>query len=59
MLENTLSEELPPRRIWLNAEKMEEHWAAMKKKRDAEMKGEGKNIEDPVENEAAGSLLVG
>lgn len=59
MLENTPSDELPSRRIWLNSEKMDEHWQAVKKKREAEMKGENKDIDDPVDNDAARSLLVG
>lgn len=59
MLENTVSEELPPRRIWLDAKKMETHWNNVQKSREAKAKGESKDIEDPVDNSAAKSLLVG
>lgn len=50
------SEERPPRRIWQDGKKLDAWWAEVKKRRDAQMRGEDKSIEDPVDN--AYSLIV-
>jgi hypothetical protein len=55
-------EERPPKRIWLNAKLLKEHFEAVKRARKAAYSGSGdssREIEDPVENEAAKGLIVG
>lgn len=55
------SEEQPPKRIWLDPEKLTDWFDTVKKRRE-EQYGGGKSagpIEDPVENAAAKSLIVG
>jgi hypothetical protein len=42
-------EEMPPKRIWTDGEKLKDWWDAVKRNRDAEGPGD-KHIEDPVEN---------
>lgn len=49
-------DERPPKNIWLDGKKLEEWFKAVDDKRKREM--EGKGIDDPVENDAAKSLLV-
>lgn len=54
------SEEQPPKKIWLDGEKLEEWFAAVKKNREDMYSGKGdKQIEDPVDNAAANGLIVG
>lgn len=57
-------DERPAKRIWLNAKALKDHFEAVKRKRAREMEsGSSSNwsreIEDPVENEAARGLIVG
>jgi hypothetical protein len=56
-------EERPPKRIWLDAEKLEAHMKWVEKQRDAKYSvdkdGQTKEIEDPVQNDAASMLIVG
>lgn len=57
-------DEQPPKRIWLRPKELKEHFAWVKRKREAEMKGGGSkgwdvSIEDPVDNDAAKGLIVG
>jgi hypothetical protein len=52
-------DEQPPKRIWLDTDKLREHFAWVKRKREAEIKGD-KAIDDPVDNEAGiKDLIVG
>jgi hypothetical protein len=45
------SDERPPRRIWRDPDALEQHFAKVKKMREAKWGGDGKEpIEDPVEN---------
>lgn len=54
------SDERPPRKIWLDSERLDEWFKAVEKRRKEKYGGDGdKDIEDPVENEAARSLIVG
>lgn len=58
--ENAWKDEyIPPRRIWLDDEKLNDFFAWARKEQEREMKGDKKPIEDPVQNDAAGSLVVG
>lgn len=60
--ENLEEHEMPPRRTWRNPEQLKDWFAAVKRNRKREMEGDssdGSRIEDPVQNEAARSLLVG
>lgn len=54
------NDERPPRAIWLQPKKINDHFEAVKKRREEKYgsPGEDKSIEDPVENEAARSLIV-
>lgn len=55
-------DERPPRRIWLDAERLGEWFKEVERKRKAKYGGKGgedRSIEDPVDNEAARSLIVG
>lgn len=56
-------DERPPKRIWLDGEKLDEHMKWVEKQREAKHKvdrdGSSQEIEDPVQNEAASSLIVG
>lgn len=56
-------EERPPKRIWLDAEALDEHMKWVDKQREAKFKvdkdGQSQDIEDPVQNEAAKMLIVG
>ena len=52
-------EEQPPRVIWLNGDKLKEHFDAVEKRRKEEIERPGDQIEDPVQNDAASMLLSG
>lgn len=58
--ENLEKEEQPPKSIWLDKEKLESHfaWVDRRRREKYDIKGGGE-IEEPVENEAARTLLVG
>lgn len=52
-------DEQPPKRIWLDGEKLADWFANVKKRRDEKYGESGrKAIEDPVENAAAKSLIT-
>lgn len=55
-------DESPPRSIWLDQKKLESHFAMVQKKREEKYSydkdGKSKEIEDPVENDAARLLLA-
>lgn len=55
------SEERPPRKIWLDPDKLKEWFDAVEKRRKEQYGGGGDRqpIEDPVENAAAEGLIVG
>lgn len=61
--ENLDTHELPPRRIWRDTDELKAWFERVKSDRRREMRGEttdrSREIEDPVQNEAARSLLVG
>jgi hypothetical protein len=57
--ENLEEDEMPSRAIWLDAEKLEEHFAAVKVRRKEKVSGSSSEIEDPVQNPAAKDLVVG
>lgn len=50
------SEERPPKSIWLDGKKLDAWFAKVNENRKRQ--AEGKDIEDPVQNEAANSLIV-
>lgn len=52
-------DEKPPKRIWLDGDKLKEHFDWVERKREAESKGRDEHIDDPRDNEAAGALIVG
>ena len=52
------NDERPPRSIWLDIDRLEEHFRAVERRRE-EKYGDKKGIEDPVQNEAAAALIVG
>lgn len=60
--DNLPNDEMPPRRIWLNEKKLKRFFKDMDKKREAEMKGKGNDVEgwdgELVSNGAAMSLLI-
>lgn len=51
------SHERPPKRIWLDSDALNDWFANVKKQRTEQ--ASGKAIDDPVQNEAAKSLIVG
>lgn len=55
------ADEQPPRRIWMNAEKLADWFADVRRKREraADPRNRDHEIEDPVENEAAKALIGG
>jgi hypothetical protein len=53
--EEVALEDRPPKRIWLEPEKLSAHWKAVKKRWKEGGEGE---IEDPVENAAAAGLIA-
>jgi hypothetical protein len=53
-------DERPPRRIWLDREKLAAWFKDVERRRTEKYGGKGPGaIEDPVNNEAARSLIVG
>jgi hypothetical protein len=53
-------EHVPPKRIWDDDEKLNLFFEQVEKEKEREMKGgKDKTIEDPVSNDAAGSLIAG
>lgn len=55
------SDERPPRRIWRDGERLKEWFDAVNKRREEKYGGDGggsREIEDPVDNHAAHSLVV-
>jgi hypothetical protein len=52
-------DEQPPRRIWLDHERLSAWFKAVRKRRKEKYGGKASEIDDPVQNEAARSLLVG
>jgi hypothetical protein len=50
--------ERPPKRIWLDGDALSEWFKQVERDRERSVRGD-KHIEDPVENEAARSLIVG
>lgn len=52
-------DERPPRRIWLDGDAMKNWMDEVKRKREAKAKGKDREIEDPVQNDAASMLVVG
>jgi hypothetical protein len=59
MQENVPEEDMPPRDIWMEPDLMKEHFAAVKKRRDDEARGENNQIDGPVEkNRLVDELLV-
>lgn len=50
--------ERPPRKIWFDTEKLEEHFRVVEKRREEELKNPDKNEDDVVQNEAAKDLLI-
>lgn len=61
--ENLDEGEMPPRRIWFEADALREWFDGVEADRRRKMRGEGgdrsQEIEDPVQNEAARGLLIG
>lgn len=51
--------ERPPKRIWLDGEKLNDWFRQVKRNRDREMKGESTDDGDYEQNAAAEALLVG
>lgn len=54
-----LDDERPPRRIWTDNRKLKEWFAQVSKRRQEKYGGSSREIEDPVQNQAAQELLVG
>lgn len=54
-------EDRPPKRIWFDGDGLKRHWAEVRRRMEAKMKGEGdKQIEgDASPNDAAKQLIVG
>lgn len=57
--EELAEEDRPPRKIWLDSEAMESHFAALKAKRERESKGDTTLEGVPVQNSAARDLIAG
>lgn len=53
------SDEKPPRMIWLDEERLSDWFDEVAKRREEKWSGESKEIEDPVQNAAARSLIAG
>lgn len=51
-------DECPPRSIWLNHDRLADHFAGVERKRE-EQSGQRPAVEDPVDNLAAKDLIVG
>jgi hypothetical protein len=60
--ENLPAKEIPPKRIWLDAKKLDAWFKSIEKKREDEMKGQSNDIEgwdgEMKQNEAARSILI-
>lgn len=55
-----MPEDRPPRAIWLNVEKLTEHFDNVKRRqKDTATGGRVDDIEDPVQNNALDMLIVG
>jgi hypothetical protein len=53
-------DERPPRRIWLDADRLGEWFKEVERKRKEKYSGgRDRTIDDPVDNDAARSLIVG
>lgn len=52
------SEDRPPKRIWRDGDRLEEWFKAVKRRHEAEARGESKHIEDPVDNAFIKDLIV-
>lgn len=52
-------DERPPRGIWLDVDRLEEHFRAVERRREEKYGGKDDEIENPVRNEAAAGLIVG
>lgn len=52
-------DERPPKKIWLDTEAMESHFAAVKAKREREVKGDTTLEGESVQNKAARDLVSG
>lgn len=50
-------DERPPKRIWLDGERLRDWFKTVERRRKE--KYSGKHIDDPVDNDAARSLIVG
>ncbi len=50
------SKERPPKKIWLDGEKMTMWWAEVKASRESEAKGEGSTMDMPINSLAAQML---
>lgn len=58
--EDLEKEERPPKSIWLDDEKLSAHFEWVEERRKERFSGKpDEEIEDPVENDAARSLLIG
>lgn len=51
-------EERPPKRIWLDDERLNAFFQEVRRRRKQEASGERAPIEDPVQNEAARLLIA-
>jgi hypothetical protein len=52
-------DERPARRIWLDNDRLEAWFKEVKRRRDEKYGGKSREIEDPVQNDAARALIVG
>lgn len=52
-------QEQPPKRIWMDATKLNEWFEKVRVDREKRYSGKSSPIEDPVKNDAASSLIVG
>jgi hypothetical protein len=48
----------PPKRIWLDGERLRDWFDEVRRRRTAEARGESREIEDPVQNQAALDLIA-
>lgn len=51
------NDERPPKRIWLDGEKLNAWFERVERKRKDEMGGRNRTIEDPVENELTAEMF--
>jgi hypothetical protein len=52
-------DERPPKRIWFDADEMRSWWSFVKRKREAEVKGESAESSHGQQNQAVKELIVG